>query len=124
MKAHKAAVVEPAYVFNATLDRTVDGDTVYLEVDLGFRIIGHFEFRLLGINAPEMKDATLAAGKASRAALDGMLKGVPLRVQSQKGDKYGRWLGTIWFQAADGSWQNANDLMVKNGFAVPFMVDG
>ena len=48
------------YSYKAKLGRVVDGDTVWLDVDLGFNIWAHLGFRLEGINTPEV------VGPASR----------------------------------------------------------
>lgn len=42
------------YSYKAKLGRVVDGDTVWLDVDLGFNIWAHLGFRLEGINTPEV----------------------------------------------------------------------
>ena len=42
------------YTYNATVVRVVDGDTVILKVDFGFRVFAESPFRLWGINCPEM----------------------------------------------------------------------
>jgi len=106
--------------YHATLARVVDGDTVYLTVDLGFRLSATFDFRLLGINAPEMNGSTRAAGEVAKAELDRLLKLGTLRITSAKSDKYGRWLATIYVKQLSGIELNVNDAMLKAGFAVVY----
>lgn len=111
----------PSYVYNAVLDRTVDGDTVYLRVDLGFRVFASVEFRLARVNAPEMKGESRKAGEASRDFLDALLAGKALRVQSDKSrDKYGRWIGEVYY-LWKGDWHSASDELLVEGHAVPFV---
>lgn len=104
------------YEYAAQLDRVVDGDTVHLDVDLGFTLWrSNDSYRLGRIDAPEM---STAAGPLAKSALEGYLAhpdGTPkvLMVQTQKADKYGRYLIELF---ADGV--NVNDWMVANGFAV------
>lgn len=45
------------YTYRATIDRWIDGDTVDMLVDLGFRITTHQRFRLIGVDTPERGQA-------------------------------------------------------------------
>lgn len=113
------------YDYNATLIRCVDGDTVAMDVDLGFTVRVNVEFRLLGINAPEMKGTTRPAGLNAKAHLEQLLAQGTLVVKSDKAlktDKYGRWLATIVVTRPDGTSFDANQQMIADGFAVPYMV--
>lgn len=113
------------YEYTATLVRVIDGDTVVLVVDLGFTVSVNVEFRLLGINAPEMKGTTKVAGLNAKAHLEQLLAQGALSLKSEKApktDKYGRWLADITVTKADGTSFNANQAMVTDGFAVPYMV--
>ena len=113
------------YEYKATLVRVVDGDTAYVDVDLGFDIKITIDFRLLGINAPEMKGATKVAGLAAKDHLTQLLGQGTLSLKSEKPlktDKYGRWLATFTVTRPDGTSFDANAQMVADGFAIPFMV--
>lgn len=117
------------YEYKATVDRVVDGDTVWLDVDLGFRVRAKIEFRLYGINTPETVGTTRAAGLAAKAELLRLLALGPLRIVTYKDgrvDKYGRWLATLFVDAPDSpvGGLNVNDALVAGGFAVTFMSDG
>lgn len=104
--------------YRATLKRVVDGDTVWLRVDLGFRIWAESAFRMLGIDAAERvgTGANPVAAKASAAYLESLLAGKTFTLRSHKSDKYGRWLAVIVLD--DGT--NVNDAMVLAGHAVPY----
>lgn len=108
------------YEYKASLIRVVDGDTVWLDIDLGFNVHASFDFRLVGLNAPEMVGSTKTAGVASKNELDRLLSLGPLRVVSMKSDKYGRWLATIYVKQPDGTELNVNEELVKGGYAVPY----
>lgn len=113
------------YEYNVTLTRVIDGDTVAVTVDLGFSVSVAIEFRLLGINAPELRGATKVAGLAAKEHLVQLLAQGALSLKSEKPvkpDKYGRWLATITVTKADGTSFDANAQMVADGFAVPYMV--
>lgn len=111
------------YQYEAALVRTIDGDTVVMVIDLGFHVNMRIEFRLLDINAPEMKGQTRDAGVAAKAYLEGLLAVGTLSVRSIKPvttDKYGRWLADITVTRPDGSTFSANQKMLADGFAVPY----
>lgn len=96
--------------------RVYDGDTLLdLVLDLGFNVQIRIKTRLYGINAPEVRGASRAAGLASRDYLRGVLeRAQQLRIQTdQRQGKYGRWLITLW----DGD-VDLNKQMVEEGFAV------
>lgn len=109
----------------ARVDRVVDGDTVWLDVDLGFRHRALIDFRLYAINAPETVGATRPAGLAAKAELERLLRLGPLRIvtfKADRTDKYGRWLATLFVETATGS-LDVNAQLVRDGFAVAYMAD-
>ncbi|HEV8489038.1 MAG TPA: thermonuclease family protein [Candidatus Limnocylindrales bacterium] len=92
----------------------IDGDTVHLDIDVGFHTWRRGErYRLARINAPEM---STVGGPLSRAALAAKLEAAGTVIAStKKADAYGRYLVEL---IADG--ENLNDWMVANGWAVPY----
>lgn len=100
------------YEYRAQLVKIVDGDTVKLDVDLGFRIWRHAEnYRLARINTPERGQP---GGSEATAALSALLAPFPsFTVVSFKDDKYGRYL--IEIVLPDGT--NVSDWLLGNGFA-------
>lgn len=117
------------YEYLATPVRVVDGDTVDVAVDLGFRIGMTMRLRLYGINAPEMKTPAGAPAKAHLADLiesslvDGRLL---IHTQKDRTEKYGRYLATLFAPNGptdrDGDPISINDLMVAHGHAVPYLL--
>lgn len=110
------------YEYKASLIRVIDGDTAILDVDLGFGIHATLDFRLIGINAPEMVGSTKVAGQAAKSELARLLALGPMRIVSTKSDKYGRWLAAIYVKLADGTELDVNATLTATGFAVPYMV--
>lgn len=86
------------YEYNATLVRVVDGDTVILDVDLGFHMRGTLTFRLVGINTPERGEQGWAEAKLY---LHELLHGKQLRITTHKGQTFARWLCDITDDGAD-----------------------
>lgn len=102
------------YTYEAKVIKVIDGDTVDLEIDLGFHIRVTKRIRLSFINAPEMNTDL---GKRSKEFL---LKSIPeganviIKTQLDSTDKYGRVLGEIF---APDQISSINKLMVDGGFA-------
>lgn len=91
-----------AYDYRAKIVRWIDGDTVQIDIDLGFDVTTRQTVRLKGIDTPELKskDAVIrqAAVWAREKAMQLAPEGTTIRVQSEKGfaqEKYGRYLATI-----------------------------
>jgi micrococcal nuclease len=100
------------FTYTAELVRVVDGDTVVLDIDLGFHTWRRGErYRLARINAPELKDPP---GPPARDHLISLL-GVPLVVTTSKADNYGRYLVELVVNGV-----NLNDQMIADGFAVRY----
>ena len=99
------------YQYQARLGRVIDGDTVVLDLDLGFYQwrLGR-SYRLARINAPEM---STPEGVASRDALVAHLVGITsYSVSTAKADSFDRWI-IDWY--GDGAC--INDWLVASGFA-------
>jgi micrococcal nuclease len=99
------------YNYKAIVNRVVDGDTVNLTIDLGFRLSYTANCRMAGINAPEMSED---AGKASKDALRLLIgQGEVVDIISAGLDKYGRPIVIIKHRGDD-----INIKMITQGFAV------
>lgn len=99
------------FEYRAILVRVVDGDTVYLDLDLGFGMWRRNQsYRLARIDAPELGTD---AGLTSKIALEDMLRDAALMAVTSKADKFGRFLADLY---ADGAC--VNDALVIGGAAV------
>ena len=84
------------YKYNAKIRRWIDGDTVVLDVDLGFRIQHKIHVRLFGLDAPEVRGAEKESGKVVRDFCDDAWPpGFDVQLDSRGTDKYGRYVGTM-----------------------------
>lgn len=107
------------YVYNATIENVVDGDTVDAVVDLGFTVLVKIRFRLYGLDTMETNDkdeTKRALGLKAKEFLKDKLLNVKVTLKSHKTDKYGRWLAEIYLP--DGS--NVNNTLLTEGLAVPY----
>lgn len=92
------------YTYRCKLDRVVDGDTVILDIDLGFHITIKRSVRLLGYNSPEIFgvkkiNESFSAGIECKQELERILsktKKLFCVTELDKSDKYGRILANIF----------------------------
>jgi len=112
-------MIEKLHHYNCKLDRVVDGDTVKLIIDLGFKIKVAVSLRLVGIDTPEKRSSNGLEQKAaykSELYLEKMIKGKDLMVTTKKNDMYGRYVGTLYVK--DGNEViNINNIMLNKGLA-------
>ena len=108
-----------AFVYQAELERVVDGDTVDVTLDLGFDVKLHKQrVRLHGIDTPESRTRNLAEKKLGLAAKE-RLKELCVgrfKVKSLGKGKYGRVLGIPYTE--DG--QDICQLLIAEGHAVEY----
>ena len=84
------------YYYNCTLDRVIDGDTIDVDIDLGFNVVlSKQRVRLHGIDTPESRTRDLAEKKLGLAAKERLkeLCVKKLQLLSLGKGKYGRILG-------------------------------
>ena len=107
------------YEYRCKVLKIVDGDTVDVDIDLGFGIVLKNErVRIMGIDTPESRTRDLeekARGIASKERLEELLEGGEFIVESKEVGKYGRLLGTLFVEDL-----NVNETLVKEGFSVEY----
>jgi endonuclease YncB( thermonuclease family) len=108
------------FQYNARVLHVIDGDTLKLQIDLGFSVHVVQSCRLVRINAPEM--STMDGFTAMQFVTKTLAPATATRVTTSKPDKYGRWLVDFEFQApATGAqWVNLSDLLLSTKHAVPY----
>jgi len=112
------------YTYKAKLDRVVDGDTIDVNIDLGFDITVHKRVRLAGIDTPESRTRDLEEKKRGLAAkyrLTEILDMGSLVVESKEVGKYGRVLGVLIVYPDNLDLPiNVNEMLVDEGHAVEY----
>lgn len=109
------------YTYRAEVVDWIDGDTVKVRVDLGFKLFLVESVRVYGINAPELHSRNEEERLRAKAARTyaGVLApaGRSFLVRSHKDqDKYGRYLAEIFLD--DG--RNLGDELIRSGNAKPW----
>ena len=114
------------YEYRAKVIKVVDGDTVDVDIDLGFGVwLKDERVRIMGIDTPESRTRDKVEkkfGLAAKARLKELLGATPiLKTQVGKGGedmkgKFGRILGD--FMTDDG--KKCGELLIKEGHAVKY----
>lgn len=103
------------YEYRAFVRKVYDGDTVTVDIDLGFDVVlKNQKIRLVRINAPEVRGKERSEGLKSRDALRAKIgnRWIKIKTQKDKKGKYGRWLGEIWLEDLC-----VNDWLISEGLA-------
>jgi len=118
----------------SSLEKVVDGDTIDVNIDLGFDVCTKQRVRLLGIDTPESRTRDLEEKKFGLLSKKKLKEWCLKAVASEKDDieielrcpeadsrgKFGRVLAEIRV-SEDGQWTNVNKWMCEEGYAVPYV---
>lgn len=112
--------------YDVVVIKVVDGDTVDVDIDLGFGVCLKDErVRIMGIDTPESRTRDKVEdlfGEASKARLKELMKdgGKLITTEDRHGEdmkgKFGRILGD--FRVADG--RKVTDILIEEGHAVAY----
>ena len=109
------------YTYSVKVTRVVDGDTVDVDIDLGFGMSYRKQrVRMMGIDTPESRTRNLEEkfyGKASKAHLVEKLKDQKVKLVSHDKGKFGRLLGELFIGNNPVS---VNQQMIDEFHAVPY----
>ena len=107
------------------VSRIVDGDTIDVDIDLGFDISFSSRVRLAGIDTPESRTTDKiekALGIEAKTYLKNSIdaaKTVVIKTEKMdSSEKYGRILGWVYL---DGSEKSINEKMIEDGHAWSYM---
>lgn len=108
------------FIYLATVKKVVDGDTLDLQIDLGFGVFTQQRVRLLGINAAE--HGSELGDKATAFVKDWVAEHGPTftaRTQKDKREKFGRYLVTLLSDVED-----LGQALIDAGLALPYDGNG
>jgi len=107
--------------------KVVDGDTIDVDIDLGFNISYTQRVRLAGIDTPESRTRDKeekVLGLESKEHLKKLLaQSNTIVIKTEKPDsteKYGRILGWLFL---DGAEKSVNEALIADGYAWDYMGD-
>jgi len=109
------------------ITNVVDGDTIDVDIDLGFDVSFSQRVRLAGIDTPESRTSDKfekTLGLEAKEYLKKKLKDAKdVVIKTEKPDsseKYGRILGWLY---VDGDTVSVNDHMIEDGYAWGYLGD-
>ena len=110
------------YSYRAYVERVIDGDTIWMDVDCGFQVWSRQKVRLRGIDTPEL---STKAGQEARAFVASALSGnTSVAATTTKPDKYDRYLADLFYLPGKGKAENAqrngrflNGELLRKGYA-------
>jgi|TARA_B100000242_G_scaffold53991_1_gene32422 micrococcal nuclease len=109
------------YEYRCKLVKVIDGDTIDVDIDLGFGVwLKKERVRLVGIDTPESRTRDLEEKKYGLAAKEFLIKWtgageLRLKTQKDKTGKFGRILGELWTFDT-----NINQKMIEEHHAVAY----
>ena len=117
--------------YDVTVIKVVDGDTVDVDIDLGFGVMLKDErVRIMGIDTPESRTSDRVEdlfGEAAKARLKELMKngGKLITTEDKSGEdmkgKFGRILGDFKvYDAANDRWAKVTEIMIAEGHCVPY----
>lgn len=114
------------YEYRCTVVKIIDGDTVDVDIDLGFGVwMRNERIRLYGIDTPESRTRDVEEkkyGLAAKKFLTDMLDdkgGIVLKTHKDAEGKFGRILGELW-RTTNYTDQSINEYMIEKHHAVRY----
>ena len=109
--------------YTAEVAKVVEGDSIWLVVDVGFRITHRCHFRLNrivtpGIGSDDSEDK-IRAFEAKERLAELLPVGSKVQIKTSQSSRKGKWLVEIWNEDPCCS-RNVNDLLLEEGHAVHY----
>lgn len=106
------------YTYFGKLERVIDGDTLEIEVALGFDLKIKKRFRLIDVNCPEMRGEYSDYGKICKQRVERAFEehDKVIRICTYKPDSFGRWLATVDLKPIGAHWilgESLGDLLTQ-----------
>lgn len=120
-KADEREFKRPDYTYRVTVDRVIDGDTIDVLIDVGFKTIVFKRLRLLGVDTNEIRSSDTRkrerANEAKQFVQDSLDVADRVYVQTimDANGKYGRLLAYVWIEQGTNLY-NLNAQLIANGY--------
>ena len=117
------------YNYRCVIVRVIDGDTVDVDIDLGFSVwLRNQRVRLQGIDTPESRTKDLAEKSHGLAAKSRLTELLPVGSKfqiataissndSEMHEKFGRILGNFMLPSTS---KTVSEVLISEGYAVPY----
>lgn len=115
-------IINNLYYYKANVIRVIDGDTIKMNIDLGFKIFWEVNARLYGINTPELTSSDAVTRQKAidaKSFIESVIKpGDSILVKSKTLDKYGRPLCEVYYSKNEIF---LNNELIEKGHAVIYL---
>ena len=114
------------FEYNFKLVKVVDGDTIDVDIDLGFGVwLRNQRIRMMGIDTPESRTRDLEEKKFGLLAKDKLqtllANGKVIKNFKDAKGKFGRILAdVIVYHSAEDRWCGATEIMIAQGYGVKY----
>lgn len=108
------------YEYRAICREVYDGDTITIDIDLGFGVwLNNQKVRLADINTPEVRGRDRSKGLKVRDYIRSLLldKEIVIKTKKDSKGKFGRWLVEVFYPTDSGGMKNCNQLLLEMGYA-------
>ena len=109
------------YEYRAYVRKVYDGDTITVDVDLGFDVVlKNQKIRLKGINTPEVRGSQREEGIKVRDIVRERIanKWVIIKTHKDKKGKYGRWIADVYEIEVE---ESLNSWLLAEGYAEKYL---
>ena len=114
------------YTYKAKLARVINGDTLDIEIDLGFDLIIKQRLKLYGIDTPDSRSTNVETKQkgldAKQRLINLLTKEFKVETILNKRGKYGRILGKVYIVDEKGNEVCINELLVEEGLATRYNI--
>ena len=105
------------YEYKAVVTKVYDGDTITVDIELGFGIFFNGQkLRLAYIDTPEVRGEEREQGLVSRDRVRELIMGKEIKIKTYKDSKgkYGRWIAEVFYGDDE---VNLNEQLINEGLA-------
>jgi micrococcal nuclease len=106
------------YEYHAKVVKVVDGDTIDVDVDLGFKITTHQRLRLANIDTPELRSSNIEereAAKRAKERVEELILGEMVLICTSKTGKYGRYIADVFYWTEDNPMVDLGATLLNEG---------
>lgn len=109
------------YTYKAYVRSIYNGDTIRVDIDLGFGVIlADQSLRLLGLDTPEIRGEERPQGLISRNFVTERIpvgSYITITTVKDRKEKFGRYLATVFY---GDDMKNLNEELLQSGMAKPY----
>lgn len=110
----------PSYTYEAVIDRVIDGDTLLVVIEVGFRIKVYDKLRLRGIDCPELGTPEGERAKRFVAGLLPVDSVIVLKSHKTRTDTYGRFVADVFFKTGEN---NCDEIISHGIYLNQYLLD-